>query len=83
MVPTDVRPGMRIKVTQIIERRDGRWETEVIGTILSAEPKPTGAWFAHGKDDKFWLLRIELQRDDGERTLLTLDQNTQIAVLEQ
>ena len=82
VIPTDVRPGMKIKVTQAIERRDGRWETEVIGTILSAEPQPTGSWFAHGKNDKYWLVRIELQKDDGERSLLILDRHTELTVLD-
>ena len=48
--------------------------------ITEVEPRPTGAWFAHGKDDKYWLVRIVLQRDDGEMTVMTLDQNTQIHV---
>lgn len=82
MTATDVTPGMRIKVTQSIKRREGDWETEVVGTVLSVEPQPTGAWYAHGKDDKYWLVRLELQKDDGERTLISFDQNTRITVLE-
>lgn len=79
---SDVRPGMRIKVSQTIDRRAGSWTTEVVGTVLSVEPQPTGAWFAHGKNDKYWLVRIQLQKDDGEISLLILDQHTQITVLE-
>ena len=82
MMEADVKPGMRISVTQCIERRGGQWETEVSGTILSAEPLPTGSWFAHGKDDKLWLVRLEIQKDDGEITRLVLDRNTRIQVLQ-
>jgi len=78
----DVRPGMRIKVSQTIDRRAGSWTTELIGIVLSVEPQPTGAWFAHGKDDKYWLVRIQIQKDDGEISLLILDQHTRITVLE-
>ena len=50
--------------------------------MVSVEPQPTGAWFAHGKDDKYWLVRIQLQKDDGGISLLILDQHTRITVLE-
>lgn len=78
----DILPGMRIKVAQTIDRRTGPWTTEVVGTVLSVQRKPTGAWFAHGKDNKYWLVRIELQKDDGEVSLLILDQHTRIMALE-
>ena len=73
---------MRIKVAQPIDCREGSWTTEVAGTVVSVEPQPTGAWFAHGKDDKYWLVRIQLQKDDGGISLLILDQHTRITVLE-
>lgn len=79
---TDVLPGVRVKLTQRIDGREGSWDTEVIGTVLATEPMPTGAWFAHGKDHKLWLLRIEIQKDDGEISRLTLDRNTRIEVLD-
>ena len=34
----------------------------------------TGSWFAHAKDDQLWLDRLELRLDDGEITVLNLDQ---------
>jgi hypothetical protein len=82
MKVADVKPGARVRVTQSIERRGETWETEVEGILLSAEPQPTGSWFAHGRDDKYWLLRIELQKDDGEISRLTLDRSTRITVLD-
>ena len=80
--PVTVRPGMRIKVVQHIERREGSWSSEVAGTVVSAEPQPTGAWYAHAKDDHYWLVRVELLKADGEVTSLVLDRNTQITVLD-
>lgn len=73
---------MRIKVTQRIESRDENWDTQIVGTILSAEPQTTGSWFTHAKDSKLWLLRIEIQKDDGEISRLILDRCTRIEVLE-
>ncbi len=77
-----VSPGMRIAVTQRIENREGARDTEIVGTLLSADPKPTGSWFAHGRDGKSWLVRIELQKADGEISRLVLDRNTRISVIE-
>jgi hypothetical protein len=82
MLAGEVRPGMRIRVTQRIERRAGSWDTTVEGVIASAEPQETGSWYAHGKRDKLWLVRLELVKDDGERSRLILDRMTRIEVLE-
>lgn len=79
---TDVVPGRRVKVVQTIARRAGDWRTEVVGILLSADPQPTGSWFAHGKDDRFWLARLVIQRDDGEITELVMDQRTRIEALD-
>ena len=72
---------MKIRVLQRIQRRDGPWDTQVEGTILSAGPGASGSWYAHGKNDKYWLVRVELQKDDGEITRLNLDRHTRITVL--
>ena len=41
----------------------------------------TGSWFAHSKDDRLWLDRLEVKQDDGELVILNLDQFTQIQAL--
>lgn len=73
---------MRIRVTQRTEYRDGPRDVQVVGTLLSAEPRPTGSWYARGKRGRLWLVRLEMQKDDGEISLLTLDRNTRITVLD-
>jgi len=75
---TQLRPGMRVKIEQSIDRRGGKWSTEVVGQVRSMEPKTTGSWYAHAKNDRYWLLRIELEKDDGEISWLTVDQHTRI-----
>lgn len=91
MVETEIKPGMRVRVVQGSEPPPGepspdmdRYTTSVEGLILSAEPQPipTTINYAHGKDGKFWLLRITLQKDDGEISVLTLDRYTQIVPLD-
>jgi hypothetical protein len=73
-------PGARVKVTQQIAARDHTLASEIRGTVTAYEQKPTGSWFAHSKDDKLWLDRLTLRKDDGEITTLNLDAASHIEV---
>lgn len=73
--------GDRVRVTQLIIGRDLRWTTTVEGVVESFKPEPTGSWYAHGKGDKLWLLRVRLRKDDGEITTLTIDPHSTVEVL--
>lgn len=67
-------PGTRVRVTQQMPQTHTVWSTCVEGTVVRWRQDRTGSWFAHGKDDKVWLDRLELRRDDGELVTLNLDQ---------
>ncbi|HVU62875.1 MAG TPA: hypothetical protein VHC70_02770 [Phycisphaerales bacterium] len=69
-------PGQRVKVTQQMPRQQGAITTTVEGTILRFGQQKTGSWYAHGKDDKLWLDRLELRKADGEIVVLNLDRNS-------
>ena len=73
-------PGVRVKVTQQIAARDYTWTTTVAGTVVSYAQKETGSWVAHSRDDKLWLDRLTIKKDDGEITTLNLDDYTRIEV---
>jgi len=77
-----IAPGDHIRVTERIVGHDRTWLTQVEGEVLSCKPETTGSWFALGKNDKLWLLRIRLRRPDGEISALNIDQNTQVELLE-
>jgi hypothetical protein len=76
-----LKPGAVVKITQQIAGRDYTLTSDVVGTVLSFEHKPTGSWYAHSKDDKLWLDRLTLRKDDGELTQLILDGFSHIEVL--
>jgi hypothetical protein len=80
-VRSSLRPGVRVKVTQQIAARDHTWTSEIRGTILEYEQKQTGSWYAHSKNDKLWLDRLRLRKDDGELTTLNLDDYSHIEIL--
>lgn len=76
------QPGTRVIVTQQMPQLDTVWTQAIEGTIVKALRSRTGSWFAHGKDDKLWLDRLELRRDDGEIIVLNLDQYSVIERVE-
>jgi len=78
----DFKPLQRVRVTQTIQTRDGPWQTQVEGQVVSCESRPTGAWFAHGKNDKLWLRRLRLEKDDGEIVDLVIDGDTMVTALD-
>lgn len=75
-------PGQRVRVVQQIPQRQRVWTTEIIGTVLRYEQRKTGSWYAHAKDDKLWLDRLVLEKDDGEIVVCNLDGYTYIEKLD-
>ncbi len=74
--------GTRVRVThQIANSHDEPWQNTVEGEVIRCRHAKTGSWFAHSKDDRLWLDRLELKLDDGELVILNLDQFTQIQLL--
>ena len=77
----NLRPGVRVKVTQQIAARDYTWTADVTGTVVNYDQKQTGSWFAHSKNDKLWLDRLLIRKSDGELTTLSLDNSSRIEIL--
>src|SRR4051812_1484383 len=78
---TQLRPGAKVKITQQIAARDYSMTSDVIGTVMSFEQKQTGSWYAHSKNDKLWLDRLLVRKEDGELTTLNLDDYSYVQVL--
>ena len=74
-------PGARVVVTQQIPARDRTWTNRVAGTVVAYEQRATGSWYAHSKDDRLWLDRLVLKKEDGEIMTLNLDDYTHIEVV--
>ena len=79
-IRNQLKPGTRVKVTQQIPSRDYAWTCDVRGTVVSYQQKQTGSWFAHSKNDKLWLDRLVIKKDDGEITTLNLDEYSRVEV---
>lgn len=78
------QPGSRLRVTQQIPRQSfggGPVTTTIEGELLRCFQSKTGSWFAHSKDDKLWLDRLEIRKDSGEIVTLNLDQYSHVDVI--
>ena len=71
-------PGDRIRIVQQVPRLSGTLTTRVEGEVISFGQSKTGSWFAHSKDKKLWLDRVELRKDDGEKVVVNLDQYSRV-----
>lgn len=74
----EFEPGRRVRIVQQIPRQSGTMTLRVEGVVASFGQSKTGSWFAHSKDRKLWLDRVELVKDDGERVVCNLDQYTKV-----
>lgn len=74
--------GQRVRITQQVPRQSGSMSTTVEGVVLRMGQQKTGSWFAHSKDKKLWIDRVELRKDDGELAYVNLDQYSHVDVLE-
>ncbi len=73
-----LKTGDRVTVIQQIQNKG--WATTVTGVVRAIEQRKTGSWFAHAKDDKLWLDRLELVKDDGEIVVCNLDAYSRVEI---
>jgi hypothetical protein len=71
-------PGQRVRITQQVARQRDAFTTTIEGTVVRFGQQKTGSWYAHSQDNKLWLDRVELRKDDGETVVLNLDRNSRI-----
>ena len=76
-----IQPGQRVRIHQRIERREGDWEKAIEGVVVEVASQKTGSWYATGLEDKLWLNRIRIRKDDGELTLLVVEPATRVEIL--
>ena len=79
-IRSQLKPGARVRVTQQIPARAYVWAADVRGTVVDFQQKCTGSWFAHSKDDRLWLDRLVIRKDDGEISTLNLDEFSRIEI---
>ena len=75
-------PGTQVRVTQQIAHRSHVYPITVSGRVIRQERQESGSWYAGNKGSRLWLDRLIIERDDGEKVVLNLDEYTHIAVID-
>lgn len=73
--------GQVVRVVQQVPRLSGPHVAVVEGEVVSFGFSKTGSWFAHSKDKKLWVERVELRKSDGELVMLNLDQYSRVELV--
>ena len=85
MIPTPPKPkyapGTRVRVTQTVRVGDRRWRTQVEGAVELEGFRPVGGMEMGGKASYVLQPTIRLRRDDGEVTVVAVDEDTQVQVV--
>ena len=68
-----LRPGDRVELVHEVKVGFRKWESITRGTVLQIERRRHGLHYRRNGDDKVFSDLIVLQREDGERTTVTLD----------
>ncbi len=85
MIPTPPKPryveGVRLRVTQYVRVGDRQWTTQVEGFVEQEGFRPVGGMEMGGKAAYCQQPTLRLRRDDGEITVVTVDEGTTVQEL--
>ena len=73
--------GSLVRITKQLMLGDGPSSFVIEGEILRMGQQKTGSWYAHSKDKKLWLDRVEIKKADGEIVVVNLDDQSQIEIV--
>lgn len=69
-----LRPGDRVEIRHEVKVGFRSWVATTVGKVIKAERRRHGLHHRRNRDDKVFSDVIVLERDDGERTTVTLDE---------
>ncbi len=82
MIPTPPKPkyapGSRLRVTQQVRVGHRQWITQVEGVVELEGYRPVGGMEMGGKASYCLQPTLRLRRDDGEVTVVAIDEETQV-----
>jgi hypothetical protein len=85
MIPTPPKPkyapGTRLRVVQQVRVGHRRWLTEMVGTVAQESLRPVGGIEMGGKALYCHQPTLKLIKDDGEISVLAIDENTDVEVI--
>ena len=79
---TKYEAGTRVRVRQHVRVGHRQWVTEVSGTVEIEGLRPVGGMEMGGKSVYCHQPTLRLRRDDGEITVVALDEDTEVVALD-
>ena len=85
MIPTPPKPkyppGTRVRVTHKVRVGHRRWTTQVEGVVEAESYRPVGGMEMGGKASYCQQPTLRLRRDDGELTVVAIDEESQVQTI--
>ena len=85
MIPTPPKPqyapGTRLRVTQRVRVGHREWTTQVEGVVEKEGLRPVGGMEMGGKSLYCHQPTLRLRRDDGEITVVALDDDSKVETI--
>ena len=85
MIPTPPKPkypaGTRLAISQYVRVGHRQWRTRVEGVVELEGRRPVGGTEMGGKSTYVLQPTIRLRRDDGEITVVALDEGSEVQVV--
>ncbi len=78
-----LQPGDKVEVKHEVKVGFRKWTTTTRGEVVSKERRRHSLHFRRNFDDKVFSDMIVLRRDDGELTTVTLDEFSELYLLEE
>ncbi len=75
-------PGTRVQVVQYVRVGHRRWKTWTVGTVEGEALRPVGGMEMGSKALYGRQPALTLRLEDGELTVVALDENSEVRVLE-
>jgi|GEM_PF-768135 len=76
-----LKPGDKIKVTQIVRVGARKWTAEAMGEFRGIAYLETGVTTERVKEDDLVVPVVRFTKPNGELTSISIDENTQVAKL--
>lgn len=77
-----IQPGDRVELHHEVKVGFRTWAANTVGTVERKERRRHSLHFQRNDDDKVFSDLLVLRRDDGELTTVTLDEYTELKILE-
>jgi hypothetical protein len=77
-----IQPGDRVEIRHEVKVGFRKWTSTSMGTVVSKQRRRHCLHFQRNEDDKVYSDVIVLRREDGELTTVTLDEFSDLKILQ-